>query len=277
VSPPRFTVFGGRGFVGGRLLERLSELGFACRLVGRDDDFRGDDLEHVLYAAGLTADFRHKRFDTMRAHAARVADVLEHGVLESFLYLSSTRVYRRTASADEASPLVVDPADPESLYDISKLAGESLCLSDPRPTVRVARLSNVYGTGDDSANFLPSLVRSALGEGRVRLRSALDSEKDYVAVTDVAQVLPEIAQRGAHRLYNVASGRNTTHAAIIEVLREHTGCEVEVAPAAPRTSFAPITITRVQSELGFRPRSVLEDLPALIEAAHSNNRRSRSR
>lgn len=106
----------------------------------------------------------------------------------------------------------MQPQDPSDLYNLSKLMGESLCLTGGRTGVRVARLSNVVGGEDrDSGNFVPSLVREARG-GHIVLQTAPDSVKDYIHIDDVAELLPRIATQGRERLYNVASGLQTRHA-----------------------------------------------------------------
>ena len=42
---------------------------------------------------------------------------------------------------------------------MTKLAGEALCLADPRSTTRVARLSNVYGIHMPADTFLGQVLR----------------------------------------------------------------------------------------------------------------------
>jgi nucleoside-diphosphate-sugar epimerase len=147
--------------------------------------------------------------------------------------------------------------DPSDLYNLSKLMGESLCLQDARVGVRVVRLSNVVGGEDaDSANFVPSLVREARS-GRIVLQTAADSAKDYIHIDDVAELLPRIAATGRERLYNVASGAQTTHAQWTTQLSAQTGCAVEVAPGAPMVRFIPVDIGRIRAEFNYQPRPVL--------------------
>jgi nucleoside-diphosphate-sugar epimerase len=192
--------------------------------------------------------------------------VLQGGRFASLLYLSSTRIYRGAASTREGEALVANPAEPDDLYNLSKMMGESLCLAVGGPTVRVARLSNVYGPDLTSENFLTSIVRDALRDGRVVLRSAPDSEKDYVSLADVVAWLPLIAVEGRERLYNVAGGGNTTHEAITRRLAALTGCAIEYAPGSPRVTFPPIDVRRIRDEFGRDPRSVVDDLAEVVAA-----------
>jgi nucleoside-diphosphate-sugar epimerase len=211
----------------------------------------------VIYAIGLTADFRQRPYDTVQSHVSVLAELLQKGTFDSLLYLSSTRVYGRATGGNEDSLLPMLSQDPSDLYNISKLMGESLCLQDTRTCVRVARLSNVVGGEDgESSNFIPSLVREARS-GRIVLKTAADSVKDYINIDDLSELLPRIATGGRERLYNVASGVQTTHAQWTMQLVVQTGCIVEVAPSAPTVRLPPLDIGRIKSEFDFHPRPVL--------------------
>ncbi len=256
-----WTVFGSQGVIGSRLVAHLNLIGHHVNTPSRDfDELLNSNLGHVIYAIGLTADFRHRPYDTVEAHVNLVAKILQRADFDSFLYLSSTRVYYRCDVAREDCLLPVFSEDPSDLYNISKLMGESICLQDDRKCIRVARLSNVVGGEDaESANFVPSLVRAARG-GHIVLQTAMNSVKDYVHIDDVAELLPLIAAGGSERLYNVASGVQTTHAQWTEALAVQTGCTVDVLPSAPSVQFIPIDIGRIRSEFHFQPRPVLSAL-----------------
>lgn len=261
-----WTVLGSSGAIGRGLVRQLQSQGMTVNVPARGDhDFYNQPLGHVIYAIGLTADFRNRPYETVQAHVSLLAELLQRGNFESLLYLSSTRVYARVTTACEDEPLSVLTQDPSDLYNLSKLMGESLCLRDRRIGVRVVRLSNVVG-GEDvgSANFVPSLLREARG-GRIQLQTALDSAKDYIHIDDVVELLPRIAAEGRERLYNVASGVQITHAEWVSQLRAQTGCAVEVSPGAPVIRFAPIEIARIRAEFKFQPRPVLT---ALADNSH---------
>lgn len=260
-----FTVLG-QGFIGSHLLSFLRQQGYDCFAPTRAelDQLRGRRLGHVLYCIGVTADFRSRPLDTVRAHVCRLLDVLDGTELDSLLYLSSTRVYGSVSEGRETeNAFRLDPASPGDLYNLSKLMGESVCLSVDRPNVRVARLSNVYGPDWTSDNFLSSVIRSAVDHGSVVFRSAPDSTKDFIAVEDAVRVLAGISIRGRERLYNVASGQPVTNAQLAGTLKGW-GSAVAFEEGAPRVAFPIIDTTRVREEFAFTPRSVLDDLPGLL-------------
>lgn len=246
-----FTVFGAGGFIGRHLVAYLDAQGHQVFAPERDDaEIFRRPLGHVIYCIGVTADFRRRPLDTVRAHVSVLADVLERADFESLLYLSSTRVYAKSADASETSVLQVDSADPSDLYNLSKLMGESLCLNCGRQSTRIARISNVAGFDADSDNFLSVLVREALA-GKIILRSDPASAKDYIALEDVVALLPRIALQGRERIYNVASGTNTTNATLTQILRELSGCMVETAKNAPHIIFPIIDTARIRNEFGY--------------------------
>jgi nucleoside-diphosphate-sugar epimerase len=261
----RATVFGASGFVGSRLVEQLHTDGFEVRSVLRGDaGWRDEALGHTFFCIGLTADFRQRPLDTLDAHVGAATEILRHGRFDSFLYLSSTRVYAGAAIAREDMPISVDPSDPSDLYNLSKLTGEAACLALARPEVRVARLSNVFGPGMDQANFLGSILADAAAGRPVRLGQAADSAKDYVAVDDVVEALVVIARDGTERLYNVASGVDTTHGEILAGLESLTGRPGEIAAGALTVRFPRIDVSRLRALMDWRPVAVLERLEGLL-------------
>ena len=259
-----FTVLGATGFIGKALLSSLRADGVDCVAPDRNDwAWLDRDAGHIIYSIGLTADFRWRPWDTLKGHVCQLVAVLEKGRFESLLYLSSTRVYGESRETSEHVSLQASPLLPGDLYNLSKLAGEAACFAHPSSTVRVARLSNIYGP-DSSENFLSSLIRQALS-GEISLQTSPDSEKDYLSVEAAVRYLVAIAQGGRERLYNVAAGRNTSNAAITEGLAVLTHCRVRVEPDAPTVRFAPIDIRRLTGEFGESGDSLLKSLGGLVD------------
>ncbi len=248
---PDFTILGAGGRIGQALVAHLS----ATATVQAIDRAAlpgfltsGQDVGHVISCIGLTGDFRTRTLDTAESHVGLTARVLARGRFRSFLYLSSTRVYANAATTREDAALTVTPANASDLYNLTKLAGEALCLSDPGPTVRVARLSNVTHARPDPDTFLGQLIREGQETGRVMLRQDARSAKDYIACADVVALLPRIASDGRQRLYNVAAGHNVSHATIAALLRAHRGWTVDFAPDAPLVHFPTIDVSRLMGE-----------------------------
>jgi len=261
----RCTVFGASGFIGQALTQALVDAGHEVLAPGREERLDpAMNLGHVFYCIGVTADFRSRPFDTVRAHVSLLSDLLERHRFESFLYLSSTRVYAGAGHAHEDARLTVNPNDSSDLYNLSKLAGEAICLHSGKPHSRVVRLSNVVGFDPHTHNFYAQLIHEALA-GRIVLQSAPSSEKDYILLADAVALVMRIGLHGNASVYNVASGVNTSHEQWCVSLARVTGCQIEHVPKAQEYKFPPIDIDRVRREWGFRPLSVLETVPDLVE------------
>jgi nucleoside-diphosphate-sugar epimerase len=259
-----FTVLGGAGHIGSRLCRWLSAHSVPFSAPGRDEPLPRESLGHVIYAIGLTADFRERPLDAITAHVSRLVSLLETARFESLLYLSSTRVYQYSPRTEEEVPLEVNPTRPQDVYNISKIMGESACLSGrPGPASSAWPTCTVR---DPSGNFLPSIIHDALRRGRVVLNTGLGSEKDYVSIDEIIPLLIAIAREGRERAYNVASGHNTSHRQIVRIVQEETGCRVEVQPGSPDVAFPRIAIERIRGEFGFAPSRLSDDLPGLIQA-----------
>jgi nucleoside-diphosphate-sugar epimerase len=261
----KFTIVGSEGFIGSHLQARLRDQGVDHDSVGRNDSsIFSRNLRHVIYCAGLTADFRQKPQETVDAHVCLASRILREARWESFLYLSSTRIYTGATDTSEDRPLMLDPVNSGDVYNASKIMGETLCLATGRPTAKVVRLSNVVGRNYSSDDFLPSIVRDAVERGHVLFNTTLDSEKDYIAVEDVVKLLPQIAISGRHRVYNLASGSNTTNRRLANLLSEKTGCSIEVAANARTVVFPLLATSRVQQEFPFVPRPLAESLDGIL-------------
>ncbi|TXT38909.1 MAG: NAD-dependent epimerase/dehydratase [Comamonadaceae bacterium] len=258
-SPEQVTVLGGHGYIGQHLAAYLQQLGHDCWVPQRDDpSILQRPLGTVFYCIGLTADFRSRPFETVDAHVGVLSKVLQHGRFDQLIYLSSTRVYLGASDTYEDQTLTVNTQVPDDLYKLSKLLGESLVLHSGRPG-KVVRLSNVVGgTGGNHDSFVYSLMQDAR-RGAVLLRSAPESAKDYICMDDVTSQLAQIAWRGQHKVYNLASGIQTTHAQWLEFICAENGCTWSVLPNAPLQQFLPIRIERIQSEFGFIPKPVMKD------------------
>ncbi len=175
----------------------------------------------------------------------------------------------------EESVIPVLPTDFSDLYNLSKLMGESIALASS-PRARVARLSNVVGPDFDSDNFIISVIRDCVRSGRVELQTALDSTKDYVSVDDVAAILLQLGPSGSHSIYNIASGVNTSHEAIVRELIGLTAAAVSVAEGSPTVTFPRIDIRRAATELNYSPRRLEGLLPELVSGIRDHLSRQQS-
>jgi nucleoside-diphosphate-sugar epimerase len=259
------TVLGASGFVGSSLVNRLKQLGVEYAAPARDAVLRGRPLGEVIYCIGLTADFRTRPFDTIEAHVCKLNNILKECDFTSLTYLSSARIYvHNTGTVDETIPVPIHITDPFDLYNSSKLTGELIALNCGRENIKVARLSNVYGMDFNSENFITSIIKDAIRDGKIVLRTTPDSAKDYISLDDVVSLLLKISGEGQSGIYNVASGVNTPNSLILDTIKEETGCEIEYSSKAEKIIFPPIRIDKIKSAFGFSPSRELKDDLRLI-------------
>jgi nucleoside-diphosphate-sugar epimerase len=268
VESQSFTILGAGGFIGAALVAWLESQGRTVHAITRGSLqallAARRPAGHVIDCIGMTGDFQVRPLDIAEAHVGLVARCLANLQFASFLLLSSTHVYARADTTQEDVAISLQSAEPSDLYSLTKLAGEALCLAYPRPEIRIARLSNVYGAGMSAETFLGQVLREGEGTGGVVFHQSAASAKDYVNIAALVRLLPDIAERGRSRLYNVASGRNTSHGMIADRLQQIAGWRICIAVDAPTVLHPPIDTTRLVAEFGQVACDFPADLAALL-------------
>jgi len=260
----KFTVFGSKGFIGSSFCNYLQSQNIECLTPDvRNNKIPTENLGHVIYAIGVL-DFKQNPMSMINAHVFLLNKILNETNFESFLYLSSTRIYLDALSTNENSSLIVNPSNFDNTYNISKIMGEMICNISKKQNIRIVRLSNVVGNNFNSNLSLPSIIRDAVKNKKISLQTSLDSEKDYVYINDVLNILQKISLCGKSSIYNVASGQNLNNEKIVKKIQEITGCKLEVIENAKKYSFLPISIERIQKEFNFEPTSVLNKFEKII-------------
>ena len=251
-----YTVIGGRGFIGARVIQALEADGEKVFAPERIEDLADGDLGRVFYCAGLTGDYRTRPFATVEAHVGLLSRILEARRFDRLVYLSSTRVYDASPDAEgrEDRPLRVDPNDPEHLYELTKLLGENLAVNRSSGHGAVARLSYVFDWTPDATGFLSDLLRRAGGSRDLALDSSPDVGRDYIHRDDAVAGLRAILDGGTSGVVNVASGRIVTNAGLAETF-EAAGWRVAFSRAEARPAAKAPDTSRLAA-LGVRPRDV---------------------
>lgn len=259
----KFTILGSKGFIGSHLIEFLKTKDCEI-LTPKISEITDENLGHVIYCIGVTSDFRDRPFDTVESHVSIVNNLIKTTNFESFLYLSSTRVYMNSSTTKEENPIEVQPDRFTEIYNISKIMGESICLSSKKDNVRIARLSNVIGANFDSDNFLFSLIKEAIQKNKILLNTDLKSEKDYITIQDVVEILYKITLEGKQKIYNVASGENILVKEITDLLKKEIGCEIEITDNPTLNKFKIINIDKLKNEFNFKPKDIRNSIQDLV-------------
>jgi nucleoside-diphosphate-sugar epimerase len=307
-------VTGGAGFVGLNLCERLLVQGETvvsfskgpmpeqarrefAQLSGTLRVVEGDVLsreavnqvfgetrpQRVIHAAAMTPGesaestaFRQV-VETNIVGTVNVLDAArEHGA-GRVLHLSSGSVYGKNAFAaeelDEEHPVPL----PETLYAISKYAGERIALRYRRNwgmDLVAARLGAVFGpweyeSGVRDTLSAPLLVCALALRGGEAVLSG-EGRRDWLYARDVAEALVGLlaASAPAHELYNVASGKVWDMTSWCELLKgRHPGFTWRIAAQGEdanvdlygSTLRAPMSARRLAEETGFAARFGLQE------------------
>ena len=265
MSKLKFTILGSSGFIGSNVSKTLKNKNFDCYTPDvRKESLDGKNLGNVIYSLGVS-DFRNKPLDTIEAHICILNKILKNCSFDSLLYISSGRMYYNVDSTLEENSLIGNPNMKNDLYNISKLQGELLCQSMNNSKIKIIRPSNVVGITAPSNLFISSLVKEAVTTGKIILHSTLDSEKDYVYIDDLIELIPKIILSNKFSLYNIASGYNTTSKKIIDEIIRLTDCKIEIAPDAKKFSSSQIDITRIKNEFNFVPTNIIEKIENVVK------------
>jgi UDP-glucose 4-epimerase len=258
----RALVLGASGFIGINLVGRLVQSGFHVTCVARHLS-----AHWPKEARPLLVDLREKSdavVDAMRGalvfhlasdtrpskDSARVSTELANDLFPVLHYLEASReidcrwifassggtVYGQSTT-DSISE--THQTEPISAYGVSKLAAEGYfrvygTLFDTEYCI--ARISNPYGPHQDPAKgqgLIAMLIDRMMRGELIEIWGDGENTRDYIYVSDVADALLKIAQRGTSaRTYNVGSGVGRTINGLIEEVSKHLD-------AIPRVAYRP--------------------------------------
>lgn len=168
------------------------------------------------------------------------------------------------AAAGEVEPpiherVVVRPISP---YGASKLAGEALASGYAGAYGMHAialRFANVYGPYSLHKNSVVALFMKRILRGEpLVMYDRGGSTRDYIHVSDIVQAIERASEKGrGGGVYQIATGVETSTAALVDVLRRVTGLDFQVDEAPARAgeikrNFSHIALAR--RELGFSPQ-----------------------
>ena len=253
-----FSLIGGSGFLGRSLNNVLKLSGHEVRVIERNKfPDVSKNCGNVIYCAGVTRDFKLRSRDIIESHVCYLSTVLRTISCDSFLYLSSARIYENYPTTNEETKIFCDPFGISNFYNLSKLFGESVVMNSSVRAPKVARLS--YVVDGISDQFFGPLIGSAKS-GVIYLKGHADTEKDFLLLDDASEILTKISLDGNSEIYNVASGCNLSFKKLGSMLENYLKCGVVFEHGWQKRSPAPIEIKKISDKFNFQPRSVVSEL-----------------
>jgi UDP-glucose 4-epimerase len=184
------------------------------------------------------------------------------------VYAASCAVYGDAPELPKRETMAPRPLSP---YALQKFTGEIYCklYAELHGLETVAlRYFNVYGPRQDPegdyAAVIPKFITACLAGAAPRVYGDGEQTRDFVMVEDVvrANLLAADAAQASGTVCNVASGRKTRLNELLDLIRVHTGAEVEARydPSRPgdvRDSVA--CLEHARDLLGYVPVVDLTD------------------
>ena len=156
----KFTVFGHSGFLGKNVVNYLIKNGFKYFLPPRNKYKFKKNLNNVIFCIGSDNVFNNP-INAINANLKILIEVIENNRFDSFLFISSTRIYLGSKKTREIDEININPNNPTYLFNLLKLASENYCLSKKNKNIKIVRLSNLYGEYfKDQIYLLPTLLRN---------------------------------------------------------------------------------------------------------------------
>jgi UDP-glucose 4-epimerase len=295
MSAPIAVVTGGAGFIGSHMVDLLVREGFRVHVIdnlvgGRllnlehhkgnpnvvfeNRDIRtlapGDPLfagaQYVFHFAGIgdIVPSIDRPVDYMSTNVQGTVHVLEaarYAGVRKLVYAASSSCY---GIAEELPTTESAPIQPQYPYALSKFQGEQAVLHWGlvyRLPINSIRIFNAYGTrskttGAYGAVFGVFLAQKLAGKPLTIVGDGSQS-RDFLYVTDVARAFYAAATTDrVNRVYNLGAGNPQPVNKLADLLggpRIH----IPKRPGEPDCTWA--DITRIQSELGWRPQVAFED------------------
>jgi dolichol-phosphate mannosyltransferase len=294
VTLTRALVTGAAGFVGANLVRRLVSDGVetvACTRPGTSA-WRLDDLEgletvelDLLDRRAISAALEREKPDAvfhLAAHGAYAWQTDRRRIaLTNFVAFVDlldaceavgTHTIVNTGSSSEYGTRAYPPRedewlDPNSDYAVSKAAATLFGRHVSRTrelSVATLRLYSAYGPWEEPRRLVPALLVAGLQGSLPPLVDGAIA-RDFVHVDDVVDALIVAATKApAGSVYNVASGRQTTIAEVVEVARRLFQIDEEprwgsMKPRSWDTDAWVGDPSQIAADLGWHPARALEE------------------
>lgn len=274
MSRDSILLFGGTGFIGRALAQRLGHEGRDVHILGRHNaDRLADWLPHcgtVVHLASATTPGSSSGHPSLEldnlAPTLQLLEAMQAYPETHLIFVSSGgTVYGNPSQI----PVNEDaPFAPRSYHGAGKMALEGFlhAFRAAGNAVTVLRPSNAYGPGQELRQGF-GFVRTVLEHARSGLPLEIwgngEAVRDFVYVEDVAEAIAlAVANPADSGTYNVGSGQGHTLNEVLALARRVTGADVNTVYKPARAGDVRgvvLEVSRIRSVLGWQPRIGLEE------------------
>jgi nucleoside-diphosphate-sugar epimerase len=271
-SAPLALVTGGSGFFGNRLVERLRERGYRCRVFDINDP--GDRPPDVEFERGDVRDLAAVRRATAGAdfvfnNVAQVPIAKDRELFQSVNVLGTehvliaardagvTKVVHTSSSAVYGAPAALPvteatPLAPAEAYGRAKADAERLCLryAEQGLDVSIVRPRTILGHGRLG---IFHLLFQWISEGaNVPVLGRGDNVYQFIHADDLAEACALAGEHAGPSSFNIGTDRFGTMRELLEGLARHadTGSRVRGVAMAPAVAAMQLTSALGLSPLG---------------------------
>jgi nucleoside-diphosphate-sugar epimerase len=274
-------VTGATGFLGRFLVTALESQGLSVRQhSSADGDIAACSLpmagvNHVFHLAAKSyvPESWENPQSFYRANVMGTVNVLEHcRQNHAALTLISSYVYGEPQRLPIAEDHPVAALNPYAHTKI--LAEETARFYEKRFGVPllIVRPFNIYGPGQRKSFLIPWIVQQVLDPSAEAVHvQDLRPRRDYLYVEDAVELLLASFRAGSHGVVNMGSGRSASVEEVAKLVNHAAGVSKPVVSAGQSRAGEIMNVvadnSRAAAEMGWRPRTSLEDGIAAVVAA----------
>jgi UDP-glucose 4-epimerase len=295
----KVVVFGGCGFIGSHMVEKLVEKGHEVRVfdrlnasvenissvVNKIDLFYGDFSDEAAVKEAVTgfeviyhlisttfpgSTIKSGIYD-VRSNLIPTINLLETAInkgTKHIIYLSSGgTVYGHSG---DIMPIKESfRTEPSALYGLSKLTIENyikLYCTGNGTKYTIMRVSNVYGPRQNIYG-IQGLIAVAIGNLIYKRPQIIwgsnEIYRDYIYIDDLIRAMYRCIESGkTNQIFNVGSGKGYSISSVLETLEKASGRKMTIITKEKRAVDVPynvLCIDKIKKELAWKPEITLDD------------------
>lgn len=212
-------ITGGSGFVGNALFKKLHTHDVYLYSRGESLDCLTDfQPDFIIHCAGEIYD-EEKMFESNIELTNNLLEASKNIPYQAFIYIGSSSEYGRKDHPMSEG----DYLDPTNYYEATKGAGSLLSIAHAREfnkPVMIARPFSLYGEGEPSHRFIPTLLKSARKHERINLAPGVH---DFIHIDDFVNGLIALMNHPKPgEVFNFGSGLQLGNSDVVEIVEAIT-------------------------------------------------------